>query len=127
MKHTYTWNNLLTPSSEKSAGTRIHEYKIGQLLILDESLKGRADWYKPGVFYLKKRHPSGTIKATELEISNPRNKNLIKEDGTWKNELVECHNSYGEVLVCTENKFIPAPLDELREEKINTLLKDNLF
>lgn len=70
---------------------------------------------------LKKRHPGGTIKADSYE------KNLINEDGTWKNELVECHNSYGEVLVCTENKFKPAPLDELREEKINILLKDNLF
>lgn len=120
MKHTYTWNNLLTASSE-------NQYKIGQALILDESLKDRADWYKPCVFYLKKRYPGGTIKATELEISNPRNKNLIKEDGTWKNELVECHNSHGELLRCTENKFIPAPLDKLREDKINILLKDNLF
>ena len=103
------------------------KYKINQPLILDESLKDRANWYKPGIFYLKKRYPGGTIKATELEILNPRNKNLINNDGTWKNELVECHNSNGELLICTENKFIHAPIHEVREEKINILLKDNLF
>lgn len=32
-----------------------------------------------------------------------------------------------EVLICTESKFIPAPIHETREEKINILLKDNLF
>jgi len=52
-----------------------------------------------------------------------RNRELINKDGYWKNELVECHNSLGEVLICTENKFKPAPLEELRDEKINTLLK----
>ena len=79
--------------------------KIAQPLILLESLK-RTDWYKPGIFYLKKIHPVGTLN---------------------KNELVECHNTYGEVLICHESKLITAPLDELREEKINILLKDNLF
>ena len=102
------------------------KFKIGQALILDESLKGRADWYKPGIFYLKNIYPGGTLKATQNYINKKKNKHLII-DGYWKNELVECHNSYGEVLLCTENKFIPAPLEELRDEKINILLKDNLF
>lgn len=102
------------------------KFKIGKALILDESLKGRADWYKPGIFYLKKRYPAGTLKATQNDINKKETKCLII-DGYWKNELVECYNSYGEVVICTENKFIPAPLEELREEKINILLKDNLF
>jgi hypothetical protein len=100
-------------------------YKIGQPLILDKSLKGRADWYKPGIFYLKKRYPGGTLQATQ-NVNKSENKNLII-NGYYKNELVECHNSYGEVLLCTENKFIPAPLEEIREEKLKILLKDNLF
>ena len=96
------------------------KFKINQALILHESLKrGDCDWYKPGIFYLKKRYPGGTIKATKLEISNPRNKSLINNDGTWRNELVECHNSHGELLICTEDKFIPAPIHKVREEKIN--------
>lgn len=104
------------------------KFKINQALILHESLKrSDCDWYKPGIFYLKKRYPGGTIKATKLEISNPRNKSLINNDGTWRNELVECHNSHGELLICTEDKFIPAPIHKVREEKINILLKDNLF
>jgi len=84
------------------------KYKIGQTFIVKESLKD-ADWYKPGIFYLKKIHPAGTI-----EMQN-------------KYELFECHNAYGEVLICHESKLITPPLDQLRDEKINILLKDNLF
>jgi hypothetical protein len=116
-------------------------FELNQPLILDESVKYmKADWYRPGIFYIKKRHPGGSIKANKYNHSSAdtlwlfsylrygdaeweyKNGELIKE-GFWKNELVECHNSSGEVLICTENKFKPAPLEELREEKINILLK----
>jgi hypothetical protein len=104
------------------------KFEIGQGLILNESLHGQSEWYKPGVFYLKKRHPIGTLKATnnDLKFLSLRN-NLISYDGYYINEIVECHNSYGEVLLCTESKFIPAPLEEVRNDKINMLLKDKLF
>lgn len=104
------------------------KFEIGQGLILNESLYGQSEWYKPGVFYLEKRHPIGTLKATnnDLKFLSLRNK-LISYDGYYINEIVECHNSYGEVLLCTESKFIPAPLEEVRNDKINMLLKDKLF
>ena len=92
------------------------KFKIGQPFILQESLKD-ADWYKPGIFYLKKIHPAGTI-----EIQNTQDKNTMN-----KNELFECHNAYGEVLICHESKLISPSLDQLRDEKINILLKDKLF
>jgi hypothetical protein len=92
------------------------KYKIGQTFIVKESLKD-ADWYKPGIFYLKKIHPAGTI-----EMQNTQDKNTMN-----KYELFECHNAYGEVLICHESKLITPPLDQLRDEKINILLKDNLF
>jgi len=79
------------------------KFKIGQPLILDESLKDRAYWYKPGIFYLKKRYPSGTVKANKQDYL--KNKNLIDDDGTWKNELVECYNFEGESLICTETTY----------------------
>lgn len=92
------------------------KFKINQALILHEYLKHN-HWYKPGIFYLKKIHPTGTLPGF-----SPSDKN-----GMNINELIECHNSHGEVLICTESKFIPAPIQETREEKINILLKDNLF
>ena len=104
------------------------KFELGQALILNKSLYGQSEWYKPGVFYLEKRHPIGTLKATnnDLKFLSLRNK-LISYDGYYINEIVECHNSYGEVLLCTESKFIPAPLEEVRNDKINMLLKDKLF
>lgn len=100
------------------------KFKIGQPLILDESLKDRADWYKPGIFYLKKRYPSGTVKANKQDYL--KNKNLINDDGTWKNELVECYNFEGESLICTESKFKPAQITIalIREIKLNEILFD---
>jgi hypothetical protein len=92
------------------------KFKIGQQFIVKESLKD-ADWYKPGIFYLKKIHPAGTIK-----MQNTQDKNTMN-----KYELFECHNAYGEVLICHESKLINPPLDQLRDEKITILLKDNLF
>ena len=92
------------------------KFKIGQPFIVKESLKD-ADWYKPGIFYLKKIHPTGTI-----EIQNTQDKNTMN-----KNELFECHNAHGEVLICHESKLISPSLDQLRDEKINIILKDKLF
>jgi len=92
------------------------KFKIGQPFIVKESLKP-ADWYKPGIFYLKKIHPAGTI-----EMQNTQDKNTMN-----KYELFECHNAHGEVLICHESKLINPPLDQLRDEKIKILLKDNLF
>lgn len=92
------------------------KFKIGQPFIVKESLKD-ADWYKPGIFYLKKIHPAGTI-----EMQNTQDKNTMN-----KYELFECHNAYGEVLICHESKLIAPSPDQLRDEKINILLKDNLF
>ncbi len=46
------------------------KFKIGQPFILKESLKD-ADWYKPGIFYLKKIHP-----AASIEMQNTINKNI---------------------------------------------------
>ena len=92
------------------------KFKIGQPFIVKESLKD-ADWYKPGIFYLKKIHPAGTI-----EIQNTQDKNSMN-----KNELFECHNANGEVLICHESKLISPTLDQLRDEKINIILKDKLF
>jgi hypothetical protein len=109
------------------------KFELGQALILNKSLYGQSEWYKPGVFYLEKRHPIGTLKATnnDLKFSSVRalslRNKLISYDGYYINEIVECHNSYGEVLLCTESKFIPAPLEEVRNDKINMLLKDKLF
>jgi hypothetical protein len=91
------------------------KFKINQPLILHESLKD-ADWYKPGIFYFKKIHPVGTLPGFSQN-----------KDGTNIHELIECHNAYGEKLICHKSKFIPAPIHEVREEKINILLKDNLF
>ena len=100
--------------------------KIGQPLILQESLKD-ADWYKPGIFYLKKIHPAGTIEIPITWFPNHIRKNTQDKNEMNKNELFESHNAYGEVLICHESKLISPTLDQLRDEKINILLKDKLF
>jgi len=100
------------------------KFKIGQPFIVKESLKD-ADWYKPGIFYLKKIHSAGTI-----EMQNTINKNIMNKYELFelnKYELFECHNAHGEVLICHESKLISPSLDQLRDEKINILIKDNLF
>ena len=82
-------------------------FKIGQGLILHESLN-RAD--------------SGTIKAKKEDY----HKTYVNSDGTYNNELVECFNLKGESLLVTENKFILAPLNEVRDDKLNVLLDINI-
>ena len=55
-------------------------------------------------------------------MQNTQNKNIMN-----KYELFECHNAHGEVLICHESFLINPTLDQLRDEKINILLKDNLL
>ena len=98
-------------------------FKIGQGLILHESLnRADCDWYKPGIFYLKYRYQSGTIKAKKEDY----HKTYVNSDGTYNNELVECFSLKGESLLVTENKFILAPLNEVRDDKLNVLLDINI-
>lgn len=92
----------------------MYRFNIGQALIIHDSLKGRADWYTDDIYYVIKRHPKGSLKNT-----NPSD-----ESGFNINDIIEVETLSGINLIAHESKFIIAPKNIVREEKLNELLND---
>lgn len=95
----------------------MYRFNIGQALIIHDSLKGRADWYTDDIYYVIKRHPKGFLK-------NTTNQSGYDESGFNINDLIEVETLSGINLIAHESKFIIAPKNIVREEKLNELLND---